>query len=262
MFPQIMRACGCRRILEKPANGIADGGGNVPAAILGSVRPQCSGSGAGEVRNRHPALSHGFTLIELLIVLNLAAYVLWLVLPSFTTTPASRISEAAFGISVAVARAREEAVARNTYVWMALQQESNEQLLGVRVGLVASKNGLADTNASNLIPIGPAVLYRGVGISPAAASALAIPGTNPVLAGDFTGGPTFSIGSHAFIGGSTLTFLPLGEVTTNPCPGSTAGFDPLFVIPLRVARGTNLFSGNDAAVVIDGSVGNPVIYRK
>jgi len=56
--------------------------------------------------------------------------------------------------------------------------------------------------------------------------------------------------------------MPLGEVSTNPSPSPLTGFDPLLVIPIREAHGTRLVAGNDAAVVIDGSVGNPIIYRK
>lgn len=215
----------------------------------------------------HPArvscFRQGFSLIELLIVINITAYILWLTIPAFfSITSASRVSEAAFGISSAVERARSEAITRHTYVWLGLQEESSEQLLGIRVGLVASMDGTANTNSTNLASLGPTQLYKGVGFSDGAVAALSIPGSNPVLLSDFSGGLSFGIGSRSFIQRRTITFLPMGEVTTNASPGSLTGFVPLIVIPIREAHGTNLFPGNDAAVVIDGSVGNPLIFRK
>ena len=56
--------------------------------------------------------------------------------------------------------------------------------------------------------------------------------------------------------------MPLGEVTTNVAPGPTNGFDPFLGIGLQPTRGaTNIHGNNNAAVVIDGSVGIPTIIR-
>ena len=205
----------------------------------------------------------GFSLIELLVVINIAAYLLWLTVPMvFSITSASRVSEAANGISSAVERARSEAVTRRTYVWLALQEENNDQLRGIRVGMVASGDGTTNTNSANLIPLAASQLLKGVGFDNAAVSILGIPGTNPVLVSDCSSGLNFSVGKRSFVQGRSMTFMPQGEVSTNAAPSLSDGFDPLLVIPIREAHGTNLFTGNDAAVVVDGSVGNPIIYRK
>jgi hypothetical protein len=78
----------------------------------------------------------------------------------------------------------------------------------------------------------------------------------------FSQGVGFVIGQAQFTDKRTITFTPLGEVTTNAAPSTSDGFDPRLAIGLRQARGTSLMTNNDIAVVIDGSVGLPTIYRK
>lgn len=209
----------------------------------------------------------GFSLIELLVVLNIIAYLLWLAAPAlFSILTGRGVSEAAYDVSAAVEQARNEAVTRKTYVWLAMQEEVKDGNLGLRIGAVRSKDGKANTSASNLLPVGKPLLVSHVGLVE-----IGLPGTNSVYttaptngAVDLTdalGGIRFSIGKVAFDQGRTVTFMPKGEATTNPVPTSTSGFDPLMLLSLRQAHGTKLFPGNDVSVAIDGSVGTPAIYR-
>jgi len=122
----------------------------------------------------------GFSLLELLVVVNIAAYLLWLTVPMiFSITSASCVSEAANGISSAVERARSEALTRRTYVWLALQEENNDQLRGIRVGMVASGDGTTNTNEANLVPLSASQLFRGVGLDDAAAGPSGFPAQTP-----------------------------------------------------------------------------------
>jgi type II secretory pathway pseudopilin PulG len=208
-----------------------------------------------------------FSLIELLVVLNIMAYLVWFAAPAlFSILTGQGVSEAAYDFSSAVEQARNEAVTRRTYVWLAMQEEVREGNLGLRIGAVRSKDGKANTNSSNLVPIGKPLLISHVGLIE-----IGLPSTNVVFttaptngAVDLTdalGGVRFQIGKVSFDQGRTITFMPMGEATTNPVPSSSSGFDPLMLLSLRQTYGTKLKQGNDISVAIDGSVGTPVIYR-
>lgn len=208
-----------------------------------------------------------FSLIELLVVLNIIAYLVWFSAPAlFSILTGQGVSEAAYDLSAAVEQARNEAVTRRTYVWLAMQEEVRDGNLGLRIGAVRSKDGKANTSASNLVPIGKPLLISHVGLVE-----IGLPLTNTVFttaptngAVDLTvalGGARFQIGKVSFDQGRSVTFMPRGEATTNPVPTSSSGFDPLMLLSLRQTHGTKLKAGNDISVAIDGSVGTPVIYR-
>ena len=209
--------------------------------------------------------SWSFSLIELLLVLNIVLYFFWLTIPAFNSiTQAYGVTEAAYTISSAVERARSEAIARKSYAWLGIQQEVNDGTLALRIGIVCSKDGTANTNAGNLLPIGKALLVPKIGLTSSSSTALStgVPTNGAVDLSGVSGGVNFQIGQTKFKDGRTLTFMPLGEVTTNPVPTAVSGFDPLLLISIQQARGTNLIPGNDVTVAIEGSVGIPTIYRK
>lgn len=225
------------------------------------------GRGSGDQRLRVSGDCRAFSLIELLVVLNIIAYLVWFTAPAlFSILTGQGVSEAAYDVSAAVEQARNEAVTRNTYVWLAMQEEVRDGNLGLRIGAVRSKNGKANTNASNLLPIGKSLLISHVGMVE-----IGLPATNNIFTtaptngavdlADALGGIRFQIGKVSFDQGRTVTFMPKGEATTNPVPTAASGFDPLMLLSLRQTHGTNLSSGNDITVAIDGSVGTPVIYR-
>lgn len=209
----------------------------------------------------------GFSLLELLVVLNIVAYLVWFAAPAlFSILTGQGVSEAAYNVSAAVEQARNEAVSRRTYVWLAMQEEVRDGNLGLRIGAVRSKDGKANTNAANLVPIGSPTLVSRVGlvemVSPGSVSVSTTAPTNGAI--DLTealSGIRFRIGNANFDQGRTITFMPRGEVSTNPTPSASSGFDPLLLVSLRQTHGTNLTPGNDVTVAIDGSVGTPVIYR-
>jgi len=219
----------------------------------------------GDRRGNFLSGCRAFSLIELLVVLNIVAYLVWFTAPAlFSILTGQGVSEAAYDVSAAVEQARNEAVSRRTYVWLAMQEEVRDGNLGLRIGAVRSKDGKANTNASNLAPIGKPLLVSHVGlveIAPTNNISTTAPTNGAVDLTDALGGARFQIGKVSFDQGRTVTFMPRGEATTNPVPTASSGFDPLMLLSLRQTHGTKRTTGNDISVAIDGSVGTPVIYR-
>lgn len=212
---------------------------------------------------RSPAID-GFSLIELLVVISIVALLAGLSITTFNAIGQARgVTEAASQVSSAVELARSEAVSRQTYVWLSLKPETNSGSSDLRIGLVYSLDGTANTNATNFTPLGKPRLIERVTLSPTTASFKAGPGftATPAPADLAAGGNGvgFMIGKVSFNGARTVTFTPLGEATTNP---AATGFDPRIAIGLRQTRGTAVATNNDIAVVIDGSVGVPTTYQK
>jgi prepilin-type N-terminal cleavage/methylation domain-containing protein len=205
-----------------------------------------------------------FSLIELLVVMAIIGLLAALAVPAFNSIGQARgVTEAAYQIASAVELARSEAISRQTYVWMGLQPQTNGGNLDLRIGLVFSKDGTGTNIAgTNLQPIGRALLVQRVGLADPATLDV---GTNLGSLTDlssYSGGASFAIGAMTNSGKRSVTFTPMGEVTTKADPNSTNGFDPRIGIGLRQTRGTALIPNNDIAVVIDGSVGIPTVYRK
>lgn len=223
----------------------------LPRPHPGSSSGSCSASG-----------SHAFTLLELLLVIAIIVLLAAAITPVFNSIGQARgVTEAAYQVVAAVDLARSEAVARQTYVWLGLQTNSDNDL---RIGLVYSKDGSGtNTNTNNLQPIGKATLIQRTALVDPSIWGAGEVGTSLGTFSSFpaSGGLTFTIGSSTFAG-RTVTFTPLGEVMTNSAPSSTNGFVPRIAIGLRQSRGTTAATGNDIAVVIDGSVGIPTMYRK
>jgi hypothetical protein len=168
-------------------------------------------------------------------------------------------------VAAAIEMARAEAVARQTYVWLAFQAQTNAGNLDLRVGMAASRDGTTNSATTNLQPLVRPMLIPRVGLTEW--SGLGLPAGAPTVSVDVatrSDGAQFTSGSVNFDSGRALTFFPTGEVTAVAAPDVSAGFDPILGIGLRAARGTELAGGeNDGVgVAVDGSVGVPGVYRR
>ena len=201
-----------------------------------------------------------FTLVELLVVMGVISLLAAAVVTGFNEIGRARgVTEAAYQIASAVELCRSEAVSRQTYVWLGFQPQTNAGSSDLRLGMVYSMDGSStNTNSTNLMPLGKALLIQSVALAP----------VNTSIATNFSGvdlstvgaGMSFIIGTNKFTGPS-ITFMPLGEVTTNPSPINTDGFDPILGFGLQPTRGTTLLTNNLTELLIDGSVGIPTIIR-
>lgn len=199
-----------------------------------------------------------FSLIELLVVVGIIGLLAVFAAPAISSIGQSRgVSEATYQINQAIEMARSEAVARRTYVWLGLQEQTNAGNRDLIVGMVYSKDGSTNTAAANLQPIGRPLAIRQVGLT----NSLNVPGTPLEWAG-FKNGIAMEIGPAAnFTDKRTLTFTPTGEALTMAAPTPTSPFTPLVAFGLAATRGTVLDEKNVASIAIDGSTGIPTIYR-
>jgi prepilin-type N-terminal cleavage/methylation domain-containing protein len=203
-----------------------------------------------------------FTLVELLVVMGVISLLAAAAVTGFNAISKARgVTEASYQIASAVELARSEAVSRHTYVWLGFQPTNNSGSLDLLLGMVYSKDGTANTSTANLMPLTKALTIQSV----------ALASVNTQIASGFSGvdlsnlGPstppfTFSIGNKSF-NGPIITFMPLGEVTTNNTPADTNGFDSSLGVELRPTRGTQVLNNNVTELLIDGSVGIPTIIR-
>lgn len=204
----------------------------------------------------------GFSLIELLVVVAIIGVLASFGIPALHSIGGARGSlDTAYKISQSIELARNEAVARRTYVWIGLEDSESFGNRNLLLGGVYSKDGSTNTNPSNLQPLFRSVLMEKVGLvaSPdtggnnsAYSSAQALQ-TNQ-------SGITFSIGSQNF-NSKTITFTPSGEAMLSGLPTTATPFESQILIGIRGFRGTSETKNNDIAVVVDGSTGIPAIYR-
>jgi hypothetical protein len=166
--------------------------------------------------------------------------------------------------------ARQEAVSRSTYVWVAFQSEDNRSTSGgldLRIGLACSRDGSPRPDQDNLQAIGPSMLIARSALTPVGDLDREQQRLQRQISECFDLGNIEPSNLDFFIGGARfarpriITFTPRGEATREPRPTASTGFDPLIGIGLRQTRGNIAVSGDDAAVVLVGSVGIPQTFH-
>lgn len=204
----------------------------------------------------------GFSLIELLVVVAIVSMLMVLAVPAFNSIGQARgIDEAADRISAAIDFARSEAVARGTYVWLGIDQQTNAGNLALRLGIVCSKDGTTNSAGANLLPLARSQLIdRAMLVPHQQIPASGIP-NHAIDLSSFNQGVPFTNGGTSFADRRTIAFTPLGEAGTNPAPSWSSSFNPFLAIGLRPSMGTTAATNSGIIVLLDGSVGIPTLRR-
>lgn len=215
--------------------------------------------------------SAAFSLIEILVVVAIIGLVLTLGAPIVSGIGASRgVTQAAYDVTALLEFARAEAIARQTYVWVGITPENAAGTGTVlRLGAAYSKDGSA-VITDNYQPLTRAMTVQGVTLTNFSElksdtqAVLTATGARVSAEAAQNRDVSFKIGGVEFgATGATITFTPRGEAMLEGSPTGTDGFDPLIGIGLRQVRGTTILpDADDVGVVLDGSVGIPLIVRR
>lgn len=206
-------------------------------------------------------LQAGFTLIELLTVTSIL--ILLMALGSNIAkvdTRRSDVNAAIYDFDGVLRNARLEARSKATYVWVGMKALGSE---GMQVAVFASKDGSANSVATNLVQVGQTRTLRRVSAPDAGH---ATPGR---LLADYQTSSVDPTGTER-LGGSTLTLGTAPQtfadaiVCFNPhgvasIPGkTTSGFIEVLFAPLV---GSSDGDGKSSSVLLSRSTGATQIYR-
>lgn len=217
-------------------------------------------------------LRSAFSLVELMVVVGIILLLGSLLAPSLSMMTNSSLTNSVDGVTGAFEFARQQAMVRRTYTFLGFEQKpggdtSTRQPL-VRIGVVSSRDGTADTSAGNLRPLSKLQTIRGAVLTSKAEL------SEPVkkIATDSaatTVSFSNSSSSLAFNPSVTLnnviTFTPDGSVILGiptAAQASTQGFDEIIDVGIRQAKNaTPPANAPDACVYLYGANGRIRVLR-
>ncbi|HSI83822.1 MAG: Tfp pilus assembly protein FimT/FimU [Candidatus Methylacidiphilales bacterium] len=228
----------------------------IPASTLRHTRRACS-----------PSANRAFSLIELVMVMAMIGLMASFSVPALSSIAGARgVGQGSYDVVALLELARNEAVARHTYVWVGAQNVSGHSGTELQLAAVCSLDGSnSNTNAANLKSLTQVIRVRNVAMTPwqslkSSTRALYTKSTPSSIA-DNQAGLTFTSGTSPF-NGKTVTFTPRGQAILNAVPGRDSGYDPVIDISFRQSQGGSVQpEADDAAVLIDGSTGMSRILR-
>jgi prepilin-type N-terminal cleavage/methylation domain-containing protein len=219
-------------------------------------------------RAQFPCL-RGFSLVEMLVAISVLGILAVFTTPAFQVLTKSRtMAQGAYDIAGLLELARNEAVARQTYVWVGFQSIDTATGREIHAAAVYSLDGSGtNTNADNLSALSRVVKIRGAALGewsslksdtrnllPSSVATASV-ATN-------SAGITFDVGRTSFQNRLSLTFTPRGEALLQGVVGPNDGYDRLIDISIREIHGSTVPpSADDAALIVEGSTGSVGILR-
>lgn len=208
-----------------------------------------------------------FSLIEVLTVITLIALVTSVSVPAFQSIGGSRTMTAGvYEVSGLLEFARNEALTRQTYVWVGFQQATTAGGLEILVSAVYSKDGSGSNTApENLQPFSRTLRVRNASLASWSdlknATRALYTNAAPSSVADNVSAVEFSSGRAQFAG-KTITFSPRGEAMLAGTVTEDTALEPSIDVSFRHARGTLVLpEADDASVVLDGATGKGTVVR-
>lgn len=211
----------------------------------------------------------GFTLLELLVVIGIIALLSSLAGPAISSiSKGSQMNQAVAEVGGLLEEARQYAVAKNTYVWVAFDDSGSVDEDQVRIAVLASKNGTdlavwgtddttgagAQTMLLNRVRTFSQVKLSGAGALGAGQIADLPPAAN---SGDL-GGAAFKLllpGGVQGLFSKAVLFTPAGEARNGATLIGAIDFG------LQPSRSRVAVAGNVAVVRVNGLTGQHAIFR-
>ena len=209
----------------------------------------------------------GFSLIELLVVLAVLGMLTGIMVPAVQgIAGAGRIPSAANQVAGILEFARNEAMTRQTYVWVGFANtrnaDGNKEL---RVAAFASDDGSsvgARYQLSRVLKIGNVMLTDFDSLKSETRTLIgANPAPKSLASNTLEPSPRLVVAGEPLT--KVITFTPRGGALLDPAPTPEVGFDRSVDISLRATRGDNNpnSDADDASVVTSGPSGRIEVLR-
>lgn len=215
----------------------------------------------------YPSISPGFSLVELLVVVAVVGMLAVMTVPTLQSiASAGNLTRGAHDVAGLLELARNEAVARQTYVWVGFSPSTEAGGSTVRMAAVYSLDGSGtNASASNLGQLSKIILIRDVMLtnwsSLKSGTKDRFASLAPASVSTNASGIQFDLRGIQFSSRS-ITFTPRGEALLTGVAGPYEGYDNHLDVSLVQTKGMTAFpNADDAAVLIDGASGLPNIVQ-
>ena len=209
-----------------------------------------------------------FSLIELLVVIGIVGILAALGIPAIQSIAgAYGVTRAGDDAAALLELARNEALARQTYVWVGFESTNNSGSMELLMAAVASRDGCGtNTAGTNLTPLTRVVRIKNTALASwenlKSDTRNLLPSPDPISLSTNSDGITFQVGATPFQSGRTLTFSPRGEVLLKGKAGIYDGYERLIALGLRQTRGTSIpQDADDLAVLVEGATGSTSLLQ-